>query len=120
MPQSRRWKWIQSVTGGAENVRAAAAVLGVSHTTVSRWLQKGMPITTMTELIVKHQCDPIEASVVWGFLPTSAIPELNYQALIEYVPADVLTAEVHRRTVEYLRTRPETLRKTSVGMLRRA
>ena len=115
MAQSRRWKWVQSVTG-TSNVRSASAELGVSHSTVSRWVQKGMPIQTMMELVVKYQCDPIEASVVWGFLPPEAVPELNYDALTQYVPTQVLAAELHRRVDVYTGLRADSERKTSVGM----
>ena len=71
-------------------------------------------------IIVRFNCDPIEAMVVWGYLDETDIPQLNFGALVRYIPVDVLAGEVARRAAVYSETRPDTERKTSVGMLRRA
>ena len=119
MPYARRWKWVQSATG-AGSQRSAAAVIGVTQGTLSRWLKSGMPVGSLTPLIVRFECDPIEALVVWGYLNEEDIAKLNYAALAKYIPGDVLTCEVHARYVDYLSKEPDPYQKTSVGMLRRA
>lgn len=119
MPYARRRRWIESATG-SDTIRGAAAVIGVSHVTVSRWIRSGMPVGTLTGLIVEYNCDPIEALVVWGYLRDTDIPRLNFAALVKYVPGEILTAEVHNRYTDYLSKQPDPYQKTSVGMLRRA
>jgi hypothetical protein len=119
MPQTRRWKWVQSATG-AQTVRAAAAEIGVNHGTVSRWLKTGIPMNALGALVIRFECDPIEALVVWGYLEEDDIGRLNFDALVRYIPIHTLAREIERRAGVYSQTRPDTERKTSVGMLRRA
>jgi len=119
MPYARRRRWIESATG-TETIRGAATEIGVTHVTVSRWIKSGIPVGVLNGLIVKFGCDPIEAMVVWGFLLEADIPRLNFEAMVKYVPVEVLAAEVARRAAVYSETRPDSERKTSVGMLRRA
>ncbi len=119
MPYARRRKWIEEATG-TKTLRSAASEIGVTHVTVSRWIRSGLPAGMLTQLLVRYGCDPIEALVVWGFLDEEDIPKLNYTALVRYFPGDVLTEEVHRRTVEHLNNGDVGLQKKTVGMLRRA
>lgn len=119
MPYARRWKWVQATTGQT-SVGQAAQVLEVPRATLSRWLKSGMPIGSLVPLVLRFDCDPIESAVVWGFVQEQDIRNLNYDALVRYVPIDVLAAEMSRRATIYSETRPDTERKTSVGMLRRA
>ncbi len=119
MPYARRWKWIQHVT--QENTqRAAAAAMGVNQSTLSRWLKSGMPTPVLIEMMLKFQCDPVESFVVWGYLKETDVTRLNFEAIARYLPVDVMAREVARRAEVYVESRPETERKTSVGMLRRA
>jgi hypothetical protein len=114
MPYARRRRWIEQSTG-TKTLRAAAVELGVTHVTVSRWIRSGLPAGALTSLIVRYECDPIEALVVWGFLDESDIPNLNYKALVEYVPADVLSGELDRRAKLYVaQAYPDTLRRLSL------
>jgi hypothetical protein len=119
MPYAKRRRWIEAVTG-TDTIRKAATEIGVSHVTVSRWIRSGLPAGMLVRLVVQLECDPMEAFVVWGFLNEEDIPKLNYTALVRYFPGDVLTEEVHRRTVEHLNNGDVGLQKKTVGMLRRA
>ena len=113
MPYTRRWNWLKAVTGEG-TVRGMARECDVSHTTVQRWLRGELPAGTMTRLIVKFDADPIEASVVWGFLDDENVARLNWAAMVQYAPADVLTAELNERALRYVRDHyPDTLRKMS-------
>jgi len=118
VPYARRWRWVQQTTGET-TVGGAALKLGVPRANLSRWLKVGMPIGSLVPIIVKFGCDPIEASVVWGHLQDNDVSKLNYEALVRYVPIAVLAAEMSRRASIYSETRPDTERKTTVGMLRR-
>lgn len=119
MPYARRWKWVQSLTG-ADTQRKAAAVIGVNQSTLSRWMRAGIPVPVLIDLIVTFGCDPVESMVVWGYLRDSDIVKLNYEAMAQYLPVDVLARELSRRASIYAEERPDTERKTSAGMLRRA
>ena len=119
MPYAKRRRWIESATG-TDTLRAAAAAVGESHPTLSRWIRSGLPAGTLNTLVVRYECDPIEAMVVWGFLEDEDIGRLNFDALVRYIPIHTLAKEIERRAAVYSETRPDTERKTSVGMLRRA
>ena len=110
MPYARRWQWVQQVTG-ENTVAAAAQAIGEPRSTLSRWLKGGMPAGSLTPLVLKFQCDPIEANVVWGFLSDRDVMDLNYEAIVRYIPIDVLTREVNRRAEIYTQSRPDTERK---------
>jgi hypothetical protein len=112
MPYSRRWNWLKAVTGEG-TVRGMARECGVSHTTIQRWLRGELPAGTLTKLMVKFDADPIEASVVWGFLDDASVAKLNWDAMVKYIPVAVLAEEMHRRAAGYSQTRPDTMRKTS-------
>jgi len=113
MPYSRRWKWLKEATG-EDTVRGMARECDVSHTTIQRWLKGGLPAGVLTELMIRFDSDPIEASVVWGFLDDGNVQRLNWAAMVQYAPAGVLTAEVHERAMRYVRDHyPDSLRKMS-------
>lgn len=116
MPYTRRWKWLRDTTG-EKTLRGVGRACGVSHSTVQRWLRGGIPTERLTELMVRFNCDPIEACVVWGILLDEHVAQLNYEALVRYAPMEVLTEEVHRRAVEYRTIRPDQERKHVVGVL---
>jgi hypothetical protein len=119
VPYTKRWHWLQEVTGET-TIRGAARAAGVTHPTIQRWLKGGAPIRAVIDLTVKFECDLIEALVVWGHLDDGDVAKLNYAALMKYVPGEVLTGEVHARYVDYMSKKPDPYRKTTVGMLRRA
>lgn len=119
MPYARRWKWLRDATGET-TVRGVGRACDVTHTTVRRWLESGIPMGALSALIIKFHQDPIEAVVVWGYLPDEHIQLLNFEALVRYIPIAVLAAELSRRADEYSKTRTDYERKASVGMLRRA
>jgi hypothetical protein len=119
MPYAKRRRWIESATK-TDTLRRAASVIGVTHPTLSRWIKSGIPVGTLTGLVIEFNCDPIEALVVWGYLKEEDIPRLNFAALVKYVPGEVLSGEIHERYVDYMSTRPDPYQKKTVGMLRRA
>lgn len=114
MNQQQRWEWLRKATG-AETARGVGRSLGVHHTTVQRWVQKGMPDGTLIDLIVRYNQDPLEACVVWGILKDEDVPKLNWPAIAQYMPADVLSGELHTRARVYIyENYSDALRKTSV------
>jgi hypothetical protein len=119
VPVTKRRKWIESVTK-TTSVRAAAVALGVDHGTLSRWIRTRMPADRVIKLVVEHECDLIEALVVWGHLDDADVEKLNYSALLKYFPGDVLADEVRDRYADFLSKNPDPYRKIKVGMLRRA
>jgi hypothetical protein len=119
LPYTKRWKWLQSATG-QQSLTAVARNLGVTHQTVQRWTKARIPVDVLMDIVVKHGCDPVEALTVWGYLSEEALPELNWRSVVRYIPGDVLTGEVHRRTVEWLSVNTDQHVRQNVGLLRRA
>lgn len=115
MPYGQRWRWLKEATG-QETIRGVAKVAGVSHTTVQRWLRSGMPAQALWDLTVQQRRDPIEALVVWGFLEDERVASINYEALVQYAPVEVLTAELNRRALAYRKRNPDPTRKVAVGV----
>lgn len=118
MPYTKRWHWLQDATG-EDTIRGAARAAGVSHATIQRWLKNGAPIGAVIELTVRFERDLIEALVVWGHLDDADVARLNFEALVKYIPGDILTQEVRDRYKDYLSKNPDPYQKTAVGMLRR-
>lgn len=108
---SRRWRWLVEQTG-EDTTRGIAAACGVSHTTIGRWLAKGIPMNKLTELMFRFHCDPIEACVIWGYLTPEQVGGLNWEAFAHYMPFSVLVEEVHRREKPYAKGWPDKMRKT--------
>ena len=109
------WRqWLTNLTG-EDSERKIARKVGRSHTTVQRWLANGVPPQAVSELTARFGGDPIEALVLTGWLKDEHVPNLNYAALVRYVPVAVLAEELHRRAAGYSQTRPDTLRKTRTG-----
>lgn len=95
-----KWvRWLRTVTG-EETVRGIARAAGVSHTTVQRWVTKGVPPQTVWELVVQFRGDPIAALVVLGRITVHQVADLNFGAVLPYVPEETLTSELHRRAME--------------------
>ena len=102
-----KWeRWLRAVTHEASE-RGIARAAGVSHTTVQRWIVKGVPVQTVWELTLRFRADPVETLIVLGRVAPEQVTQLNWAALVRYAPADVLTAELHSRTVQALRKAPE-------------
>lgn len=114
MNDKQRWEWLSKATG-ANSARGVGRSLGVHHTTVQRWVRNGMPDGTLIDLIVRYDQDPLLACVVWGLLDDDDVPNLNWEAIAKYVPADVLSGELHDRARLYIHANyADALRKTSV------
>jgi len=74
-----------------------------------------MPDGTLIKLIVKYNQDPLRACVVWGILDDEDVPNFNWEAVAQYIPANVLAAELHDRASLYIHANyADALRKTSV------
>lgn len=99
-------RWLHRLTHET-SVRAIAKRIGVSHTTVQRWMQSGVPPSKAFELCVHLKGDPIEVMVLLGRIQPQDVSVLNWAAIIQYAPAETLTAELHSRTVRALRASPE-------------
>lgn len=110
MDRRRRWDWLERATG-RDTARGIAEELGVTHPTILRWVKTHPPIATVYELCLRYNLDPVEAVVVWGFLPEEMLPHLNYAAIVQYAPVEVLAAEMAFRAQGYAKVRPDTLRR---------
>jgi len=102
-----KWeRWLRSVTR-ERSVRGIARATGRSHTTVQRWITNGVPVQTVWELTLRFRADPVRSLIMLGRLTPEEVPQLNWAEIVRYAPAEVLTAELHGRTVTALRARPE-------------
>jgi hypothetical protein len=115
MDEQERHNWLVSVTG-EDKVRGIARKVGVSHTQVQRWIREGIPPSRIAELTVRFGADPIEALVLSEWLEDEHVEHLNYQALVKYVPVQILAGELMHRASIYSKTRPDPLRKTTTGV----
>lgn len=113
----RRWRWMVQVTG-ADSTRGMAKELGVTHPTVGRWLSKGIPVRVLADLVCKHNLDALEAWMVWGLIGPEHVEDMNWAALAQYMPMDVLVAELHRRETHYVKSWADPLRRQATGELR--
>jgi hypothetical protein len=84
-------------TTGQESVRGIAKAVGVSHTTVQRWVTAGVPPPTVWDITLRFKGDPIAALVVLDRVPADKVHQLNLAAVVKYADADILTAELHER-----------------------
>jgi hypothetical protein len=107
---ARRWRWLVTHTGET-TTRGMARACGVTHTTVQRWLSKGIPMRALTELLFKFDADPVEAVVAWGYMPPELVEHMNWKAFVRWVPFDVLVDEIHRRETAYAADLDDRLRK---------
>lgn len=96
MPYSRRRRWVQKVTGETHLMPAARA-LGVPRQTLTTWLHSGMPIGRLVPYLFQFDCDPVEAMVVWGYIPEDQVDMLNWAAIVQYAPMEILAEELRRR-----------------------
>lgn len=107
-----KWvRWLRKVTR-EESARAIARSVGVSHTTVQRWISKGMPAEIVWELTLKFNADPVEALILLERIAPDQTGALNYTAIVKYAPEHALTAELHRRAIE--RHASRSVRKSDI------
>lgn len=112
--ETRTLRWLRRLTKET-SVRGVAQNIGVSHTTVQRWVRSGIPAPEAIQLAIRYRSDPVEAAVIGGLFVEVQVPDLNWALVAEYMPQDVLAREVARRATIYCRTRPDTLRRTGIG-----
>lgn len=105
-----RWLWLVQQTG-EDTTRGIARECGVSHTTVQRWLSKGIPVPVLADLVCRLNADPLEAWMAWGFIGPEHVEGMNWEALAQYMPLRVLLAEVHRREADYVKVVDDRLRR---------
>ena len=56
---------------------------------------------------MRFKGDPIEVMVLLGRIQPQDVKDLNWEAVVQYIPAEIITAELHSRTVRAVRARPE-------------
>lgn len=91
--------WLRTVTK-EDSVRGIARAAKVSHTTVQRWIAKGVPVETVWELTLRFNADPIAALILLERIAPSQTGDLNYSAIVKYAPEHTLTSELHRRAMD--------------------
>jgi hypothetical protein len=94
----QRAQWLCTVTGET-TMRGVARKVGVSHTTVQRWINSGVPPSTVWDITLRFNGDPIAALVVMGRIEPDEVQRLNLAAIVRYADADILTAELHARAM---------------------
>lgn len=95
--RAARRQWLQTVTGG-ETVREIAKVLDVSHTTVSRWIEGGIPPEKVVEIAIESHVDVIAALVAVGWLKQEDVARLLTSDVLRRIPTSALIAELYRRS----------------------
>lgn len=95
-----KWeRWLRAVTR-EDTVRGVARATGRSHTTVQRWIVKGVPPQTAWELTLRFRSDPVETLIMLGRVTPEQVPLLNFTECVRHVSTTTLTAELHRRALE--------------------
>ena len=98
MAETKWAHWLYQLTGELTE-RGIAKRVGVTHTTVQRWVRSGVPPSRAYELCVRFKGDPFEVMVLIGRMQPHDVQSLNWEAIVRYAPASVLSAELHSRTV---------------------
>lgn len=97
MDDTKWLRWLRTVTR-AHTQRDIARKVGVSHTTVQRWVANGIQPDTVWQLVVRFQSDPIQALVVLGRLEPDQVPQIAWTKVAEYMPTWVMAEEIARRS----------------------
>ena len=116
--KSKWFRWLATVTD-EHSERGIARKIGVSHTTVQRWVRDGVPVSTVWELTLRFQGDPLAAMVLLRRIDESQLSELNWAAIVRYAPIEVLGAELAARITAGARLYPKeaaSLQKRSTGV----
>jgi transposase len=98
-------QWLRTTTGGKSSRDIADRIsraLGypVSHTTVQRWMKSGIPAPAVFELSKKFKVDPTTSVIQMGWITVEDIQNANLGFLLQILPTELLTAELHRRALE--------------------
>jgi hypothetical protein len=104
--EATKWRRWLTKTTGEKSTRAIARKVGVSHTTVQRWIAEGVPHARVWELTLRFHGDPVAACVVLGYVSPEDVRLFNYEKVVEYAPTVVLTNELHNRAVTTKREYP--------------
>jgi hypothetical protein len=92
-----KWlRWLRAVTR-ERSERAIARKVGVSHTTVQRWVAKGIQPETVWRLVVRFSGDPVQAVVVLGWMEPEQVRLIDWAKVAEYMPTYVMTEELNKR-----------------------
>lgn len=103
---STKWgTWLRRVTR-QDSSRNIAKKVGVSHTTVLRWIDRGVPPPTAWNLTIRFRGDPIETLVLLGWIGVEDIPVLNFDAIMQYAPEPSMTGELHSRALTTIHQHP--------------
>lgn len=94
--------WVQKVTAGA-SARAIGKQLGISHTTVSRWLREGATEKAVIAISVGYGAPVVSGLVEMGFLSAEDAGRMNVSDVLKTIPNVLLAAEIHRRAVVFKR-----------------
>ena len=116
MGETKWARWLYKLTNESTE-RGVAKRVGVTHTSVQRWVRSGVPPSRAYELCVRFKGDPFEVMLLIGRIQPHDVQMLNWAAIVQYAPASVLTAELHTRTVLATEADPEVdPRKWSVAV----
>ena len=112
--QQTVWRdWLRHLTGET-TTRGIAEKVGTSHTTVQRWINRGIPPRHVFDLAARFQADIYKALVMFEWLEDGDVERMNITTALRHYPEDALTAELHRRAMER-NGKPSSVVRTTYG-----
>lgn len=84
-------------------MRGIALRVGVTHPTVQRWIQSGIPPRTVFDIAVRFNMDLFDTFVAMGWVDPGDPGRFNCGAVLRELPSRVLAEELLRRATVWER-----------------